>query len=99
MRFFLPGWVAYKLAEVLEKKAARKGGKPQMTTYAVWNLMRNNVFDSSKAQRELGYRTRPYRETIHDEIVWMKEAGLISDTVIVDGKLVEVGYKVIAEGC
>ena len=98
MRFFLPGWVAYKLAEVLEKKAARKGGKPQMTTYAVWNLMRNNVFDSSKAQRELGYRTRPYRETIHDEIVWMKDAGLISDTVIVDGKLAEVGYKVIAEG-
>jgi len=77
MHFFLPGWMAYKMAQIMEKKAAKKGGKPQMTTYAVWNLMRNNEFDSSKAQRELGYHTRPYSETIHDEIAWMKSAGLI----------------------
>lgn len=32
--------------------AAKKDAKPQMTTYAVWNLMRNNVFDSSKASRD-----------------------------------------------
>lgn len=77
MRFFLPGKIAYWMAKMMEKRASQKGRKPQMTTYAVWNLMRNNVFDSSKAREELGYRTRPYRETIHDEIIWLKNVGLI----------------------
>jgi len=75
--FFLPGKLAYWLAGKMEKRASRKGGKPQMTSYAVWNLIRNNVFDSSKAREELGYHTRPYCETIHDEVSWMKSAGLI----------------------
>ena len=34
-------------------------------------------FDYSKAQRELGYVTRSYAETIHDEVEWLKEKGLI----------------------
>lgn len=78
VRLFLPGRLAFWLAKLMEKRATRKGAKPQMTTYAVWNLMRNNVFDSSKAREQLGYRTRPYRETMHDEIQWMKSAGLIA---------------------
>jgi dihydroflavonol-4-reductase len=78
MRFFIPSSIAYHIASHMEKKAAKKkGGKPSMTTYAVYNLARNNVFDSTKAKTELGYKTRPYRETIHDEVVWMKSAGLI----------------------
>ena len=77
VRFFLPGKVAFWLAKQQERSASKKGTRPQMTAYAVWNLMRNNVFDSSKARRELGYSTRPYRETMHDEIQWMKQAGLI----------------------
>ena len=36
-----------------------------------------NILEECKARRELGYRTRPYRETMHDEIQWMKSAGLI----------------------
>lgn len=75
--FFLPGKLAFFIAKKMEKKAAKKGSKPQMTTYAVWNLMRNNVFDSTKARKELGYRTRSYRETMHDQIQWLKSEGLI----------------------
>ena len=75
--FFMPGRMAFWLARQMERRATKKGCKPTMTTYAVWNLMRNNVFDSSKARKDLGYRTRPYRETVHDEIQWMKAAGLI----------------------
>lgn len=77
IRFFLPGRIAYFLAGKMEKQAEKTGGTPRMTTYAVWNLIRNNEFDSTKAMLELGYRTRPYEETIHDQIVWMKSAGLI----------------------
>ena len=40
--------------------------------YGVFN------FDSGKAKRELGYATRSYRETIRDEIQWLKKAGKIA---------------------
>ena len=48
-----------------------------MTTFSVYNLARNNEFDYSKAKKELGYVTRSYAETIHDEVEWLKEKGLI----------------------
>lgn len=77
VRFFIPGKIAYRLAGMLEKRAAKTGKRPEMTTYAVWNLIRNNEFDSGKAMRELGYAPRPVEETIHDQIAWMKSAKLI----------------------
>ena len=74
---YLPLGLADKLAQMLEKQAEKSGKKPLMTTFSVYNLARNNVFDYSKAQRELGYTTRPYQETIHDEVRWMIEEGLV----------------------
>jgi len=79
IKFFLPLNVADKLAQGLEKQAEKTGKKPLMTTFSVYNLARNNEFDYSKAQRELGYTTRPYQQTIHDEVEWMKAEGLIGD--------------------
>lgn len=49
-----------------------------MTTFSVYNLERNNAFDYSKAQKELGYHTRSYAETLHDEAVWLREEGKIA---------------------
>jgi dihydroflavonol-4-reductase len=62
----------------MEKQAKKKGKRPLMTTFAVYNLARNNNFDSSKARKELGYTTRSYRETMHDEIEWLKASGKIA---------------------
>ena len=78
IRFFLPLKAANFLAAMMEKKAKKSGEKPLMTTFSVYNLARNNTFDSSKAKRELGYSTRPYEETIHDEVLWLKQAGIIA---------------------
>lgn len=78
VKFFLPLGMANFLAKQMEKKAAKTGRKPVMTTFSVYNLARNNNFDSSKAKKELGYTTRSYRETIHDEIKWLKETGKIA---------------------
>ena len=75
--FYLPLGLANKIALKMEKKAAKTGQKPMMTTFSVYNLARNNVFDYSKARTELGYTTRPYQETIHDEVQWMIEKGFI----------------------
>ena len=66
------------MGHILEQSAKRKGTKPLMTSFSVYNLARNNSFDSSKAQLELGYHTRSYRETIHDEIAWLKETKKIA---------------------
>ena len=74
---YLPLGIAKRIAAMLEHKAAHGGKPPMMTTFSVYNLERNNSFDYSKAQRELGYHTRPYAETLHDEAVWLKAEGKV----------------------
>ena len=71
MRMFLSLGMANLMGRMMEKQAKRKGVKPLMTSFSVYNLARTNCFDSTKAMRELGYRTRSYRETMHDEIQWL----------------------------
>ena len=92
---FLPLGLANKIAQGLEKHAEKTGKKPLMTTFSVYNLARNNVFDYSKAKRELGYTTRSYQETIHDEVQWMIEEGLIqgnpTPTEVTQRELVDGG--------
>lgn len=75
--FYLPISLAYRLADKMEKKAAKTGKKPMMTKFSVYNLDRNNTFDYSKAERELGYHTRPYEETLRDEALWLAAEGMI----------------------
>lgn len=78
VNMFLPLWAARLMGTMMESSAKRKGQKPLMTRFSVYNLARNNTFDSSKAKHDLGYKTRSYRETIHDEIQWLKAAGKIA---------------------
>lgn len=40
-------------------------------------LNRNNDFDCSKAERKLGFRCRPFSESIRDTVVWLHEEGFI----------------------
>ena len=75
---FIPIAMANFLAKIMEKRAKKNGTKPLMTTFSVYNLARNNDFDSEKARRELGYKTRSYTETIRDEVKWLKETGKIA---------------------
>lgn len=48
------------------------GKEPLFTELMLYNLVRNNDFDSSKAKREIGYKTRPFAGTIYDEVQWLK---------------------------
>lgn len=77
VRFFLPIFAAKIMGRVMEAQAKKKGKKPLMTSFSVYSMARNNLFDSSKAQKELGYKIRPYKETIHDQIQWMIEEGIV----------------------
>lgn len=76
-KMYLPLGIAKVIARQAEHKARRTGKAPLMTTFSVYNLERNNAFDYSKAQAELGYHTRPYAETLHDEAQWLKTVGLV----------------------
>lgn len=78
--FFLPLPLASFVANILEKQAQKKGSTPALTKYMIYNLSRNNAFDSSKAKKDLGYKTRPFHETIRDEIAWLKEIGKLQGT-------------------
>ena len=80
IRFYLPLGIASLIAKRMEKKATKTGKQPMMTTFSVYNLARNNTFDYSKAKNELGYKTRPYAETLHDEAQWLKCEGKIMAT-------------------
>jgi dihydroflavonol-4-reductase len=82
LKFYLPLRLANFLAKIMEKKAKKNGKKPLITTFSVYNLARNNTFDSSKAANELGYRTRSYEETLRDEVVWLRSAGKINPTAL-----------------
>ena len=64
---------AKKIAIKQEKKAKKTHKQPLMTTFSVYNLERNNAYDYSKATKELGYKPRPYLETLRDEAKWLKE--------------------------
>ena len=77
-KVYLPLGIAKKIAAALERDAAHGGKPPMLAAFSVYNLERNNSFDYSKAQRELGYRTRPYAETLHDEAVWLKAEGKLA---------------------
>ena len=43
----------------------------------MYNLNRNNKFSSQKAIEELGYKSRPFYETITDEVRWLQSLGKI----------------------
>ena len=99
IKFYLPLDLADKIAAGLEKQAEKTGKMPLMTTFSVYNLARNNEFDYSKAETELGYTTRSYQETIHDEVQWMIAEGLIDGSGVTekhaemtDGQVSEGGY-------
>ena len=40
-------------------------------------LNRNNEYDSSKAERELGFHSRPFSESIRDTVDWLREEGFL----------------------
>ena len=78
IKTILPAGIG-KLLGRMSDMAEKMTRKPQrMTSFAVYNLVRNNEFDSSKAMKELGYSPRPMAQSIAEEIDWMIEEGLVT---------------------
>ncbi len=75
IKHFLRPKTAYRLASMMEKLAGKNSKKNLLTTFSVYNLVKNNNFDCAKAKKELGFSARPYEATIHDMICWLKSTG------------------------
>ncbi|HEX4180057.1 MAG TPA: hopanoid-associated sugar epimerase [Caulobacteraceae bacterium] len=73
----LPRGPLYPLAVGAEAVASLTGKEPFITVDAL-NMARYRMFFSSaKAERELGYRARPYQEAVADAMAWFRQAGYI----------------------
>ena len=73
----LPAWAGRVLGRTSDLVGSVTGRPGRMTSFAVYNLTRNNEFDSGKARRELGYTTRPFADSINDTIEWLVREGRI----------------------
>jgi dihydroflavonol-4-reductase len=54
----------------MERFYRRTKSTPRFTSYALRTVRDNSRFSCAKAQRELGYRQRPLRESIADTVAW-----------------------------
>jgi len=70
----LPRAPLYPLAYGAEFIARLNGKEPLITVDALHMAKARMFFTSAKAERELGYRARPYREAIADAVSWFREA-------------------------
>jgi dihydroflavonol-4-reductase len=74
-RLKLPRGAIYPIAYVAERLARRSGREPFVTVDGLRMSKNRMFFTSAKAERELGYKARPYAEGIRDAIAWFRQAG------------------------
>ena len=73
----LPRQAIFPLAYAAEAVARITGREPFATVDALKMAKYRMFFSSAKAERELGYRARPYGEALADAIAWFREAGYL----------------------
>jgi dihydroflavonol-4-reductase len=71
----LPRGPLYPLAYAAEAVAAFTGKEPFLTADALKMSRYKMFFTSAKAQSQLGYTARPYRDGLADAIAWFRSAG------------------------
>jgi dihydroflavonol-4-reductase len=73
----LPRAPLYPLAFAAEAVARVTGKEPFVTRDALDMAAHRMFFSSAKAERELGYHARPYREALADALAWFRQAGYV----------------------
>jgi dihydroflavonol-4-reductase len=74
----LPRAPLFPLAWAAEAVARVTGKEPFLTADALRMSRYRMFFSSEKAQRELGYTARPYREGLKDALGWFRENGYLT---------------------
>jgi dihydroflavonol-4-reductase len=73
--FTSPLWLALAGAPFISAYARLKGERPLYTRAAIQAIRSNKHISHARASTELGYRSRPLAETIHDTLKWFQEHG------------------------
>jgi dihydroflavonol-4-reductase len=76
-RVRLPRGPIYPIAYAAEAVARLTGKEPFVTMDALRMSKHHMFFSSAKAERELGYRARPYQTALDDALRWFRDAGYI----------------------
>ena len=76
-RLRVPRAPLYPLAYLAEAAARLSGKEPFITVDGLKMSKHKMFFSSAKAERELGYRARPYRLAIADAIAWFRAHGYL----------------------
>ena len=73
----LPRAPIFPLAYAAEFVARFTGKEPFATVDGLKMARYRMYFSSAKAEKELGYRARPYREALSDALAWFRAAGML----------------------
>jgi dihydroflavonol-4-reductase len=73
----LPRRLIFPIAYAAEAAAHFTGREPFVTVTGLRLAKDHMFFSSAKAERELGYTARPYREAIADAIAWFRQHGYL----------------------
>ena len=76
-RIRLPRSAVMPLAVMVEMVARRTGREPFITVDALRMSKNRMFFTAAKAERELGYKARPFAEGIRDAIDWFEQSGYL----------------------
>jgi dihydroflavonol-4-reductase len=76
-RWRVPREPLFPLAYAAEAIARLTGKEPFITADGLRMARYRMFFSSAKAERELGYKARPYKSGIEDAILWFRQAGYI----------------------
>jgi len=70
-----PLWLAHVGAPIIGVASRLRGKRPLYTSVSLRALKSNRDISHERATRELGYRPRPFRETLVDTLNWFRENG------------------------
>jgi dihydroflavonol-4-reductase len=76
-RFRVPRAVAVSVAYAAEATAWFTGREPFATLDGIRMAEHHMFFTAAKAERDLGFHARPYREALVDAISWFRQAGYL----------------------
>jgi dihydroflavonol-4-reductase len=74
-KFVCPLWLANTGAVFFKVMSKLTGKQPLYTAMSLRALQDNRSVSHEKATRELGYQTRPFRDTLEDTLRWFRENG------------------------
>jgi dihydroflavonol-4-reductase len=75
----IPYPVAFVYAAISETWAKLAGGETLVTLEAVRMMQARLSVTCAKAEQELGWKHRPLRETLADEVAWYRAQGLAAE--------------------